>query len=83
MADARKQQILAALTAELGRSGGKVDPLALATAIDRALDTEPSEARPNAADAAGPGASAEGAYASTDEGRTPAELNASNDDGRG
>ena len=78
MSEARKQQILNAIQSELRRSGGKIDPLALATAIDRALDADTG-----ARSVAGAPASPEGAYAGADEGRTPAELNASNDDGRG
>ena len=79
MSEARKQQILNAIQSELRRSGGKADPLALATAIDRALDADTGAG----SGVAGAPASPEGAYAGADEGRTPAELNASNDDGRG
>jgi hypothetical protein len=66
----RRQQILEAITAELRARGGKIDPPALATVIDAALDAAPA--------ATGP--SPEGAYAKADEGRTPDELNASNDE---
>lgn len=78
MSEARKRLILAAISAELQAQGGRVDPLGLATAIDRALDTSGAGGKP--ADAA---SSPKGAYILADEGRTPEELNASNDDGRG
>lgn len=64
---------------------GEVDLVALATAIDAALG---ADARPAATTAAGDlpggpqgaGASPKGAYATVDEGRTPDQLNASNDE---
>ena len=68
MSEARKQQILNAIQSELRRSGGKIDPLALATAIDRALDADTGAG----SGVAGAPASPEGAYAGADEGRTPA-----------
>lgn len=53
---------------------GWIDLAALADAVRAAL----GESAP--ADDAPPGGSAEGAYARTDEGRTPDELDASNDE---
>ena len=86
MSEERKQQILEAINRELEVQGGRIDPLSLAAAIDQALgaDTLEDEQRPaNTAGAAAPGSSPKGAYSRVDEGRTPDELNASNDDGRG
>lgn len=80
MSEARKRLILAAISAELQAQGGRVDPLGLATAIDRALEADTRGAGGKPADAA---SSPKGAYILADEGRTPEELNASNDDGRG
>lgn len=84
MSDERKQRILETITAELKASGGRIDPLGLAAAIDAALGADTLEADGAPADTRGPpgaGASPKGAYARIDEGRTPDELNASNDDG--
>jgi len=86
MGDDRKQLILDTINSELKTQGGQVDPLALATAIDAALGADTLEAGRRAADISGPpgaGASPKGAYARIDEGRTPGQLNASNDDGEG
>jgi hypothetical protein len=86
MSEERKQQILDAIKTELATSGGRMDPLALATAIDAALGGDTLEAGPSPANINGapaPGSSPKGAYARSDEGKTPDELNASNDDGRG
>jgi|GEM_PF-3199040 len=86
MSEERKQLILDTLTAELKASGGRVDPQALAAAIDDALGADTLEAGQRPADTRGgalAGSSPKGAYAQVDEGRTPDELNASNDDGRG
>ena len=58
----------------------------MAAAIDAALGADTLEATDRPADTkgdAGAGSSPKGVYARTDEGRTPDELNASNDDGRG
>ena len=86
MSEERRQQILSAITAELARQAGQLDTVALAAAIDRALGADTLQADPHPADIAGPpgaGASPKGIYARVDEGRSPEQLNASNDDGRG
>jgi len=86
MSDERKQLILEAINTELKTQGGKVNPLALASAIDAALGADTLEAGRRAATTDGPpgaGSSPKGAYAKTDEGRTPDQINASNDDGEG
>ena len=86
MSEERKQQILEAITVELKSSGGRVDPSALATAIDRALgaDTlDAGRAPANTRGAPGAGSSPKDAYTRADEGKTPEQLDASNDDGEG
>lgn len=86
MSDERKQLILETINTELRAQGGTLDPLALASAIDAALGADTLEAGRRAADTdgpPGPGSSPKGAYARADEGRTPGQLNASNDDGEG
>jgi len=91
MSEERKQRILAAIIGELERQSadrerapaGEIDAIALATAVDAALgaDTLEAGANPaNTAGAAGAGSSPKGAYLSFDEGKTPDELNASNDE---
>ena len=72
MSDERRQRILETITAALRASGGRVDPQALAAAIDKALDGGP---------VAPAAASDAGAYATVNEGKTPDQLNAGNDDG--
>ena len=65
---------------------GEVDLTALAVAIDAALGADTLDPAPRAADRSasrGTGSNPNGAYARTDEGKTPDQLNASNDDGRG
>jgi hypothetical protein len=64
---------------------GDIDLIALATAIDArlggdALEVEGDPAAPLPAGPPGPGASPKGAYAKADEGKTPDQLNASNDE---
>ncbi|HVX81652.1 MAG TPA: hypothetical protein VHB23_09745 [Devosiaceae bacterium] len=85
MSEERKQRILDAINTELKAQGGVVNPLGLATAIDEALGADTLEANTVATppESLGPGSSPKGVYARVDEGKTPAELNASNDDGRG
>jgi hypothetical protein len=63
--------------------GNEIDVVALATAVDAALGADTLEAGPNPADVNGaptPGSSPKGAYVRFDEGKTPEELNASNDE---
>lgn len=92
MGEVRTERILAALAEELRRQAGGRAPeagsmhfdgainlVALAQAVDLALGGDPNDATAGGA----PGASAKGAYRRADEGKTPDELNASNDDGRG
>jgi hypothetical protein len=65
------------------RVNGEVDAIALATAIDAALGGDALEADPapvRTAPATGAGSSPRGAYARADEGKTPEDLNASNDE---
>lgn len=83
MSDERKQVVLNAINIELARQDGKIDPLVLAAAIDAALGSDTLEAgsRPaNTAGAPGAGSSPKGSYGTTDEGKTPDELNAANDE---
>ena len=83
MSEERKQQILDAINAELKTQGGTLNPLALAAAIDIALGGDTLEAGPNPANTnglPGAGSSPKGAYVRFDEGKTPEELNASNDE---
>jgi len=83
MSDERKQVILNAINIELARQDGRIDSLALAAAIDAALgsDTLEAGAHPaNTAGAPGAGSSPKGSYANADEGKTPDELNAANDE---
>jgi hypothetical protein len=86
VSEERKQLILETINTTLLTQGGNVDPLALASAIEAALGADTLEAGRRPADTEGPpgaGASPKGAYARVDEGRTPGQLNASNDDGEG
>ena len=86
MSEERKHRIADTITTELKNSGGRIDPLALAAAIDDALGADTLEADSVAADTKGPpgaGSSPKGVYSRIDEGKTPADLNASNDDGEG
>ena len=80
MSQERTQTILETIIRWWGSHPGAIDPAALAAEIATAL------ADPAPADLGGPpgaGASPKGAYARTDGGKVPAELNASNDDGEG
>src|SRR6185312_1133234 len=54
MSDERKQLILEAINTELKTQGGKVNPLALASAIDAALGADTLEAGRRAATTDGP-----------------------------
>jgi len=88
MSDERKQRILDAINTEMKTQGASLDPLALATAIDAALGGDVLEAGRNpaaagAAMAGAPGAGSspkDGRYVTADEGKTPDELDASNDE---
>jgi hypothetical protein len=83
MSQERKQIILNAINIELGRQDGKIDSLVLATAIDAALGGDTLEAGSrsvNTAGKPGAGSSPKGGYAGADEGKTPDELNAANDE---
>ncbi|MEO8882802.1 MAG: hypothetical protein ABI377_05220 [Devosia sp.] len=83
MSEERKQLILNAINIELARQGGEIDPMVLATAVDAALGADTLEAgsRPaNTTGAPGAGSSPKNAYANADEGKTPDELNAANDE---
>jgi hypothetical protein len=87
VSEERKQQILNAINVELRTQGNALDPVALAGAIDAALGGDALEAGANLAagnaamnGAVSAGSSPKGRYTSTDEGKTPDQLDASNDD---
>ena len=86
LSEERRQKILDAINAEVARQGRgntSIDAATLAAAVDAALGGDTLEAGPNPADTKGPaapGSSPKGAYARTDEGKTPDQLDASNDD---
>ena len=83
MSQERRQRILETINGALRGTSGAIDPDALATAIDAALGGDTLEAGPAPArvdGSPGAGSSPKGAYADTDEGKTPDELNAANDE---
>jgi hypothetical protein len=83
MSQERRQRILDVINDALRGASGRVDAEALATAIDAALGADTLEAGPAPADVAGPpgaGSSPKGAYFDADEGKTPDQLNAANDE---
>jgi hypothetical protein len=83
MTEERKQQILTALVEELERQAGedrRGHPRLNDRGSDRLVGVEGDPSASLPAGPPGPGASPKGAYAKADEGKTPDQLNASNDE---
>jgi hypothetical protein len=73
-------RISGAVTDRLVAVDGQIDLIALATAIDAALGGDTLEAGPSEADTKGPRGAGSSPKGAADQGLTPDELDASNDE---